>query len=66
MKTGPRFPPFDAARRRLIRQLLPGAADVRRTETAAAAPRALTAAPRIRPTQFIGVIPPDIAAEKAR
>jgi hypothetical protein len=65
MKTGPRLLAFDVDRRRLIRQLLPRVVGLRRVAAAAPARSTRTAAP-IRPMQFIGVIPPDIAGERAR
>jgi hypothetical protein len=65
MKMGPRLLAFDAARRRLVRQLLPGVVGVRRM-VASPVRDARTTASRIRPMQFIGVIPTDVAQEKAR
>jgi hypothetical protein len=69
MKTGPRFPTFATARQRIVRMLLPLALGVRRVSTGrlerTVEPTRQPAA-RIRPMQFIGVVPADVAQEKAR
>lgn len=65
MTTGPRFLALAAAvRRRPIRQWFPRIAGVRPAAAPAREPR--TTAPRIRAMQFIGVVPPDVLAEKLR